>query len=138
MIPASPLTLIALLRAVAYGWQQESIARNAHAISQLGREMYERLRRMAECFADMAKGLKRSVDSYNEAMGALESRVLVTARKFRDLGVPTPEDIPELTPVDRTLRAPRAPEIADLLTQSEAPEGEPVPASEPSEEPALR
>ena len=115
VIPASPLTLIALLRAVAYGWQQETIANNAETVSDLGRELYERVRRMGEHFNDLAKGLKRTVDSYNQTVGALESRVLVTARRFKDLGIPTRESISELSSIDQTPRTLQAPDHADLL-----------------------
>ena len=115
VIPASPLTLIALLRAVAYGWQQETVARNAQEVSDLGRELYDRVRRMGDHFDDLAKGLARAVDAYNRTVGTLESRVLVTARRFKDLGVAAREPIQELSPVDQTPRALQAPEHADLL-----------------------
>jgi DNA recombination protein RmuC len=115
VIPASPLTLIALLRAVAYGWQQERIAENALAISQMGRQLYERISHLAEHFEEMGKGLVRAVDAYNRTVGTLESRVLVTARRLKDLGVTAAEPIAELSPVDRMPRALQAPEMADLF-----------------------
>ena len=131
VIPASPLTLIALLRAVAYGWQQERIAENAQAISQLGRQLYERISNLAEHFEDMGKGLVRAVDAYNRTVGTLESRVLVTARRFKDLGVTAAEPIAELSPVDRTPRALQAPEMADLFGgQGEIVDGETVTTDE--------
>ena len=115
VIPSSPLTLIALLRAVAYGWQQETVARNAQNVSDLGRELYDRVRVLGGHFEELAKGLTRAVDAYNSTVGTLESRVLVTARRFKELGVAASDPIPELPPVDPTPRSLQAPEHADLF-----------------------
>ena len=131
VIPSSPLTLIALLRAVAYGWQQETVARNAQNVSDLGRELYDRIRVLGGHFDDLARGLTRTVDAYNSSVGTLESRVLVTARKFKDLGVAASEPIPELSPVDQTPRSLQAPEHADLF--GELVEGETVEVGEDEE-----
>src|SRR6202451_4097613 len=104
VIPASPTTLIALLKAVAYGWNQDKLARNAQQISTLGKELHERLRKLAGHIAGVGISLDRAVESYNQAVGSLENRVLVSARRFSELGASVAEDIPELEPVETTSR----------------------------------
>jgi DNA recombination protein RmuC len=105
VIPASPTTLIALLKAVAYGWNQEKLARNAQQISNLGKELHDRLRLLAGHITAVGSNLDRAVDAYNKAIGSLENRVLVSARKFAELGASVADDIPELEPVETTARA---------------------------------
>ncbi len=105
VIPASPTTLIALLKAVAYGWNQEKLARNAQQISALGKELHDRLRLLAGHITSVGTGLDRAVESYNKAVGSLESRVLVSARKFAEMGVSVADDIPPLEPIETTARA---------------------------------
>ena len=104
VIPASPTTLIALLKAVAYGWNQEKLARNAQEISILGKELYERLRNLGGHVKNVGRELDSAVEAYNKAVGSLESRVMVSARRFAELGAPVAEEIAELTPIEKTTR----------------------------------
>ena len=113
VIPASPTTLISLLRAIAYGWRQERIAQNAQEISELGRELYERIATMAEHFDGLGRALERSVETYNRAVGSLESRVLVSARRFRELGV-AGEELPASPSIERAVRGVVAVEMTSL------------------------
>ncbi|HEV2401132.1 MAG TPA: DNA recombination protein RmuC [Candidatus Sulfotelmatobacter sp.] len=105
VIPASPTTLIALLKAINYGWNQEKLAHNAHEISVLGKELHERLRKLAAHITSVGTNLDRAVEAYNQAVGSLESRVLVSARKFAELGTSVPEEIAPVEPIETTARA---------------------------------
>lgn len=105
VILATPTTLIALLRAVAYGWKQESLSRQVETLHALGQDLYKRLGDMNSHFAKMGRGLAAAVDGYNKGIGSFESRVLVTARKFKELGIaPGQVEIEELEPVEKITR----------------------------------
>jgi DNA recombination protein RmuC len=112
VVLATPTTLIALLRSAAYLWQQEKITQNAKQISDLGRELYERLKTFLSHFQSLGLSIERAVESYNKAVGSMETRVLVSARKFKELGAAVGDEIPELEPVDEVPRALAAPEKA--------------------------
>ena len=112
---ASPLSLIALLKAIAYGWQQETVARNAQEISELGRSLYDRIAKLAEHFENVGRSLSKAVQAYNGAVGTLESRVLVTARRLKDMGVTPSEEFREVETIDQTPRLLGAPELVGLF-----------------------
>jgi len=114
---ATPTTLIALLRAVHYGWQQEKVAENAREISELGREVYSRLGTMAEHLGTLGRRLTGAVESYNKTVGSLETRVLVSARRFTEHGAVGPSaEIAELEPVDKQVRTLQAPELSEVVS----------------------
>jgi DNA recombination protein RmuC len=112
VVLATPTTLIALLKAVAYGWRQETLALNARQISELGRDLYKRILDMGDHFADVGAKLGKAVESYNKAVGSLETRVLVSARKFKELGATGAEaEIGEAGQIETVPRALQAPEM---------------------------
>ena len=104
VIIATPTTLIALLKAISYGWQQEQRAANADEVGKLGKELYDRMRTFVNYFADIGRNLDRALESYNKGVGSLEARVLVTARKFKERGAIAGEEIETVEPLDKSTR----------------------------------
>jgi DNA recombination protein RmuC len=112
VIVATPTTLIALLRAVAYGWRQETLAENAKIISQLGQELYKRLADLGGHVEKLGKGLGSAINAYNSVVGSLESRVLVSARRFKELGATSGSDeIREVPSIETSARLLQSPEL---------------------------
>jgi DNA recombination protein RmuC len=104
VIPAGPMTLLSLLKGAAYGWRQERIAQSAEQISELGKELYNRISVMAAHLSGVGEALGKATLAYNKAVGSMESRVLVQARRFKDLGAAVGEDIPEIETVSHAPR----------------------------------
>ena len=122
VVVATPTTLVALLHAVAYGWRQEQVATSAESIRKLGGELYDRLRTLAGHFDSVGTALGRAVNAYNAFVGSMETRVLVSARRFRDLGAASGDEIAQMVPVEQAPRQPDAPEYPRQLTTSESPD----------------
>ncbi len=101
---ASPTILITLLRAVALGWREEQIQENARRISELGGEIHERIAKWLDYYGKVGKALDNATNAYNESVGSLERRVLVTARKFKELGTTAKDDLPQIPPIDSSPR----------------------------------
>jgi DNA recombination protein RmuC len=135
VIPASPLTLLALLRTVASAWQHKRLADNAEEVRALGAELFDRLAGAADYLAAVGQGLRQAGAMYDRFVGSLESRVLVSARRLRELGVNGTKELPEMQPLHLELREPRVPELrvptqerlieAELI-EDEVPQGEPT------------
>jgi DNA recombination protein RmuC len=121
VILATPTTLIALLHAAAYGWQEERVAEGARAVSALGRELYDRMATLVTHFTKVGKSLDSSVRAYNDAVGSLESRVLPSARKLKEHGIGGSSELGELTQLERTVRTLTAPELPELAAAPDAP-----------------
>jgi DNA recombination protein RmuC len=118
VIPAGPMTLLSLLKGAAYGWRQERIAESAEQISELGKELYNRISVMAGHFGQVGDALGKATMAYNRSVGSLESRVLVQARRFKDLGAAVGEDIPE---IETASHVPRQLAIPGLEPEDEEP-----------------
>jgi DNA recombination protein RmuC len=108
---ATPTTLVTMLRTAQYAWQQAALAENARAVFDLGRELYERIGALGKNVDKLGRSLTSAVVAYNQTVGSLESRVLVSARKLNELGV-TDAELAAPAPVEETARALSAPELA--------------------------
>ena len=115
VVVATPVTLFALLAAIAYGWQQQRMAKHAEDIQKLGQDLYERLATLGAHVSGVGTALGRAVEAYNDAVGSLERRLLPAARRFRDLGVGSRDEIPALETLDQDPRRLTAPEFSVQL-----------------------
>jgi len=110
VILATPSSFVALLRAVAYGWRQEALAKNAEIIREVGQELYSRLATFGEHFSKLGRSLNGSVETFNKAVGSFDTRILPSARKFTELGIKTRKTVPEPEQIDHTARSIETPE----------------------------
>jgi DNA recombination protein RmuC len=115
VIPATPMTLLALLRAVSYGWSQQQIAKNAEEIQALGRELYERLATMTEHLEGVGRSIKQAADGYDRFIGSLETKVLPGARRFKELGVTSTKEVGDPEPLNLSVRRVRKNELTGSL-----------------------
>ncbi len=122
VIVATPMTLISLLRAVAIGWRHQRLAANAEEVSKLGRELYERIVKLSEHFVGLGKNIRQTVEAYNRTTATLESRVLVSARRFRDLGAAGGDEIETLSSMEALPRTIQATEFVALFPADETAE----------------
>ena len=123
VIPATPTTLISLLKAVMYGWRQEQLAENAREISELGSDLYKSLSTFSGHVQKVGRGLGTAMNAYNDAIGSLERNVLPKARKFDELEVSSQiKDIETLDPVEHSIRALNAPEAQGTASEDDVPE----------------
>ena len=120
IVLASPATLITMLRTIASSWREEQVAQSARAISELGRELYERVGTMTEHLVTLGKRLDGSVQAYNQTVGSFERRVLVSARKFPEHGVSAAKDLPEIGPIEKSTQPPQTLELP-VRGDSDAP-----------------
>lgn len=117
---STPTTFIALVKAIAYGWQQEKLAENAQAVAALARDLFERIKVFGGHMGDLGRSLRQAVDRYNKSVGSLEGRVLPAARKFESLGVaPAGSSIPEMEPIELEAREPQAAELIGQPSEEE-------------------
>ena len=100
VLPVTPSTLIALLKAAAYGWREEAVSKNAEQISELGRQLYDRIATYLEHFEKVGRGIENAANAYNDAVGSLERSLVPGARKFAELGAKGAKELPELGPVE--------------------------------------
>ncbi len=114
VIPATPMTLLALLRAVAYGWKQEQLATNAEEVKLLGQELYDRLATLVEHLEDVGRNIKQAANSYDRFVGSLERKVLPAARRFKDLGVTSAKEFELPEPIRLTPRRVSSPELTGV------------------------
>ncbi len=115
VIPATPMTLLALLKAIAFGWQQQALARNAEEIQTLGRELYERLATMVEHLETVGRNIKQAADGYDKFVGSLERKLLPSARRFKDLGVSSTKQIETPAQLNLSLRTVSKEELTGAL-----------------------
>jgi DNA recombination protein RmuC len=114
VIPATPMTLLALLRAVAYGWKQDRLATNAEEVRLLGQELYERLATLVEHLEDVGRNIKQAANSYDRFVGSLERKVLPSARRFKELGVTSAKEFELPEPIRLTPRRVTNPELTGV------------------------
>jgi DNA recombination protein RmuC len=117
---ASPLTLIALLRAAAFGWRQERLTINAEEISKLGRSLHESVATMADHLEDLRRRMDGVFLTFNKVVGSFENNVLVKARRFRELGAGSAKEIPVTDPLETVARKLDVPKQQGLLEQEES------------------